>query len=485
MPAVDVVAALPHYWRHLSPVVEELEARGVEVRSWATRHGQTWGDRWTARHARGDLCLVASGMDARLVRDRPTVYLEHGAGQTYGNGEHGYAGMRGLDHVRLFLAPGEPTAAIWREVYPWAAVEAVGCPALDRHQSRNPDGNPGVVAFTFHWNCGVAPESRTAFDHYLSGMPDAIARLRADGWRIVGHGHPRIIRRLERFWTAWNVPTAHDWDDVLATTDVLVGDNTSAMYEAAALDVPVVVLNAPWYRRDIDLPPRFWSYVPGEQVDEADGIPAAVARAPHADPGLRRRAAAYVYAPCRPAAARAADAIMEALMAEPRRPIVSESMSHGEQLALRMTMLGATDEEVAEFRRSWEQDEWNPGEREQLIGLGDQQLRESILAVRAENDFHSQTPDEAAAIQAQQMRDQYLSELSGEAYERTTSGTVDDVLAWVGDDLDRAGCVLEWETKAEAPRKTLVGPLLSMLGGPDEESGPDGPESGTEPHSGS
>lgn len=487
MPLIDVVASLPHYWRHLSPIVDELRARSIDVRTFGTRSEQPWGERWRSSQSRGQLTIVASGNDARLVRGRPTVYLEHGAGQTYTAGEFGYAGARGLDHVVCFLAPGEPTAAIWRAAYPQAAVHSVGCAALDRY-SRGAalhERQLRTVAITFHWECGVCPESRSAFTHYSAELPSIVQQLRRTGCEVIGHGHPRIWRRLEPLWRELGVDPVADWDDVIGRAGRLIADNTSALYEWAWLGRPVVVLNAPWYRRDVEHGLRFWTHVPGVQVDEPGDVLDAVWRADDIEfRALRSAAARHVYAPGRLAAVRAANAIMEAIGMARTREVASESRSKVDELTERLQALGATDDEVAEFRRSWIEDEWNPGEREQLIGMADAQLRASIVDVRDENDFHTQTPDEAAAIAADAERAAFLEALRLEAFGHQSTESVADVLAWVDDDLDRAVAVLGWEVESEQPRKTLVEPLSELVSAADVELDAEGAQSSTDAQSG-
>lgn len=45
------------------------------------------------------------------------------------------------------------------------------------------------------------------------------------------------------------------------------------------------------------------------------------------------------------------------------------------------------------------------------------------------------------------------------------SGSVADVLEWVGDDLERAQQALDAEQERDTPRRTLVEPLTEMLDG--------------------
>lgn len=316
-PLVDLYASLPHYLDHLEPVWEALP---VEVR----------GRRWNAATVRlreippERTVLVASLSDHMAMAPRRTILVEHGAGQSYdgdprGQGHGSYSGGGGLERVVLFVCPSQRVARRWSSTYPDARVVVAGSPRLDRLAATSAVESPhaATVALTFHWNCQLVPETRSAFPHYHRALPRLVAELRCAGVTVLGHGHPRMLHQLEPVWRRLKVPMVTDFDRVVARARVLVADNTSAMYEWAALDRPVVALNAPWYRRDISHGLRFWDLVPGRQVDGPEDLLATITAA-IADPGgdrlLREAATAEVYAHRDGrAAARAAAAIVEVL----------------------------------------------------------------------------------------------------------------------------------------------------------------------------
>lgn len=280
---MHAVAALPHYRAHLEPIVSALGGRFVSPQ----------------QGARLPLVLVASHRDARLVRRY--VLVEHGAGQSYPadplSARHpSYPGGRGHDHCALFLVPGPAAGQAWRAAYPSTPVVEVGSPRLDGIARAT--GDP-VAVFAWHWECGVTNETRTALPHYRDHLERIGDQLRAAGVEPVGSAHPRAFPKVEPLYRKMGWRTIASGSEVLATASVLVADNTSAMYEAAALDVPVVALNAPWYRRDVHHGLRFWDAVPGPMVDYYGDVAPAVLEAlsrPQGHAGLRSAAVAAAYA---------------------------------------------------------------------------------------------------------------------------------------------------------------------------------------------
>jgi hypothetical protein len=294
-------ASQPHYWRHMAPIADRFEAQSF------TRIRQVPDD---------DTPVVIAGMmdlDG-LGLQHPVALVEHGAGQTYQGLEHSsWAGGTGRDRVGLVLVPRQELADAHLQRYPDSAAAVVGCPALDRHVGQPRAG--GTVAFTFHpdWTpSNRIPELRSAFPHYKKYLPDVVGQLQANGFHVVGHHHPRWLG-LERFWRRLGLPTESDWDALLPRLSCVVVDNSSVGWEALAVGVGCVWLNAPWYRRDVEHGLRFWAGAErfGSLCDDPCGIPTAVGReAEQASRGAVQGAMRVVYTyDDNRSAERAADAI--------------------------------------------------------------------------------------------------------------------------------------------------------------------------------
>lgn len=249
-----------------------------------------------------DVALVASYADlvaARGQGQRRIVLMQHGIGQSYSDRNPAYPGGRDNDDVGLFLVPGDHPARRWREAYPDARVEVVGSPRLDDLPRRAP--GPLTVAVTFHWRFG-------AFDFYRDAMDDL-----ARAFTVIGHGHPRASR-LPRFWAKRGIEHVPDFDEVCRRADVLVADNTSAMFEFASTGRPVVVMNSPDYR-GWEHGLRFWDAATvGPNVWHPAELVGAVERALELrsdDVEARELALDTVYAYRHGAAQRSADIIRQ------------------------------------------------------------------------------------------------------------------------------------------------------------------------------
>jgi hypothetical protein len=252
-----------HYGDHLQPIVDALRDDLIDVDVLSTSRKSIFGEyvHVSKLDPRG-LWIVAGSVDAARMGDRPYVYVEHGAGQTY------EADERGLDHASYSTGklPGNPR------------LDHLHAHASGMHEGVQRD----VVAFAWHWNCQLVPETQTAWDHYRPKLLKVVLALHRRGYRCVAHAHPRIAKQIryhsERMGMEW-----WDVEDVLTMAHVLAFDNTSLGYEFASLDRPTVVMNAPWYRRHVHHGLRFWECIPGELVDEPEQLVDAIDLQMHDD----------------------------------------------------------------------------------------------------------------------------------------------------------------------------------------------------------
>lgn len=328
---IDFYASAPHYAEHLAPVWSALAPalRGLWLApADVARHARSLGVGpvvplpVTVRGYTGGMSgyraevvdslvgerdaqtVVAGYGDLRDIRSWRTriAYMEHGSGLSYGGDSqaarhNSYAGGHDRKSVELFLVPGKYPAERNRAAHPDIPVVEIGCPKLDRwHGAPGPDNAKPVVAFAWHWDCRVVPETRSAFDHFGPVLADLAAD---DRWTLLGGAHERASN-VRRAYGRHGIAQV-TLSDAIERADVLVADNTSAIYEfAAATDRPVVALNAPWYRRDVYHGLRFWDAIPGIECDDprdlADAI--AVALEDTATQRAKRRTAvdaAYTY----------------------------------------------------------------------------------------------------------------------------------------------------------------------------------------------
>jgi hypothetical protein len=482
---ISAYATHESYWRHLQPIVDELRARGVEVACWS-RRGKPWGPAAYGRRSNvDDIVLTASWVDAREWRDRVVVYVEHGAGQTYSTKltrfQNGYAGGGDLEHVELFLCPSERVAELWRARY-IARAEVVGSPALDGlssarhdpHRARRVDGNDDpsprpLVAFTCHWRMGgdELPEGMPALPLYL----EAIAAL--EGVDVLGHAHPRIRSQMEREYSKLGIPFEPDPDVVLSSIDLLVADNTSLMYEAAALDVPVLALNAPFYRRDVEHGLRFWQFVPGLQCDEPAHLASSIDVALRDGPVLKRlraRAAraAYDLVDGR-AAARAADAVLTLEGATMQKRVrqgqeittPTEVSGRWNEVEERLYALGATDELVDDMRAQW--GKMTTAQQDRIRRLNDVLLRrEIVLALRAADSGEElDEPDPEFEPYSELPSEDEIDEAASALLDKTDEG---EILEALGTDVDLADRLFRLELAREGSRDGLLEAFAAVAG---------------------
>ncbi len=301
---IAALSTFVHYWSHLHPIVDVLRDRGHEVDDLTTWRNSPWA---TFIHPKDilavkpDMWIVAGKTDADHVAPQPCVYVEHGAGQSYESDDrtrsHPSYSTGIIPNAALYLCPNFFVQARRQRVHPEAAAVVVGSPRLDQYPIGKHAGvDYSTVAFAFHWNAELIPETMGVLDLFLPHATTIALRLRRAGFLPVAHAHPRIAKRarwhLERHGFEW-----WDVDDVMTKAAVLVADNTSLLYEFAHVDRPIVVMNHPEYRRHVHHGLRFWEFIPGEQVDDIENVVDAVLRAAREDPAVdaRRRCATLTF----------------------------------------------------------------------------------------------------------------------------------------------------------------------------------------------
>lgn len=146
-----------------------------------------------------------------------------------------------------------------------------------------------------------------------------------------------------------------------------------------------------------------------------------------------------------------------------RQTTEAQSLSPLEQFVGRIQLLGATDEEIAQVRETWDEldEQWTAEDRDNLANLSDDDLRAELLATREEYDHATTTEDE----QDQRDAATWLEQVRAEAAE-VIGQNVGQVLGWVGEDAGRALAILELEqSESGAKRKGVVEPLTEMVAG--------------------
>lgn len=302
---IDLLASADHYRDHLRPVWQAIppELRGDIL------------EPDDLRTARDRITIVSSSIDLRLAgrAKRKVVLLEHGTGQSYSSRHASYVGGQAREKVALYLAPSERVADRHRRYYRSPAV-VIGSPRVDELRARALTPDPSVVAISFHWR-GPGPEAGTALDHYAAGLADARLELERVGLELIGHAHPRILEEIRPIYAAAGLELVDSFDDVIARAGTYVVDNSSTLFEFAALDRPVVVLNSPAYRRDVEHGLRFWSEADiGLNVEEPDELASSISYASHDPDHLARSRRAAVARAYSVLDGRAADRAAEAIV---------------------------------------------------------------------------------------------------------------------------------------------------------------------------
>lgn len=306
--AIDAYTSQSHYIDHLAPIWLALPRTlqgtfRVGPKKGLAEHAARWGILTHRSSPKTPATLVASYADERACKGQVAL-LEHGAGQTYGPNNPDALPTR--LNVTLYLAPNKRVADRMAVVLPAARRVVVGSPRLEHLASQPRD--PQLVVLAWHWSQWTTAEARTAWGHYKDHLRDWRAAIP----NLVGHGHPRILRSIAQEYVRAGIPIV-DWaNDALRNARVVVADNTSLIWEACALDVPVVLLDAPWYRRDVEHGLRFWEWAHvGPRIIDPAALPRAIKGS--VDPfwgQWRRQAGEAVYGPLEGSIDRAVAAVV-------------------------------------------------------------------------------------------------------------------------------------------------------------------------------
>jgi hypothetical protein len=189
---------------------------------------------------------------------RPFFLMEHGVGLSF-EVHPGYGGGEGLrSRVSLFLPPNQNIYDKTAKTFPSAPQVIIGTPKMDNIRPTKPMAkDKPIVGISFHWNgSAVCPEAGNALDYYLEVLPEL-----AEQFYVIGHGHPKIINKLIPIYRDCGITDIElDFNKVMERCDIYINDASSTMYEFSCTGKPVIILNAPWFRRDVHWGIRFWDY---------------------------------------------------------------------------------------------------------------------------------------------------------------------------------------------------------------------------------
>jgi hypothetical protein len=271
MKKVDFFSREEHHIKHGMALYEKMPEK---------YKGQFFHCEGELAQSKNDIVVVFSYGDLRRADTvgKKIIFMEHGVGMYY-NVEHpSYAGStQHRGNVILRLSPNELHARKERDTLS-CPVKVVGVPKMDKWASFRENvrirRRKPVVAVSFHWDCHVCPETRSAYSYFMRGID--ILKMH---YNVIGHGHPRIIDRLEKMYKTRGIPVYRDFDDIMKKADVYMCDNSSTIFEFAFIKKPVVFLNSPYYRKNIhhEGNPRFWKYANmGPQANKPDDLVSAV-----------------------------------------------------------------------------------------------------------------------------------------------------------------------------------------------------------------
>ena len=304
---IDFLATQPQYIDHIAPVWDALAEDNIgnfyvpnsligHAQSRLKTHLYLFGYENNSLTTYGvNPILVAAYGDMKYCYrqnpERRIFMMEHGTGHGFGGAAYPN-GKGDRDLVSLFLSPNKYTAEKIRQVRT-TPIEVIGTPKLDwivnNEHVIHRHNEPPIVCISFHHGTRRRnpPEAGSAFEHYN----DYIAELKKNtAFRLVAHGHPLSRDRDIPFYESIDVPFIHDFVEVQRVCDLYINDLSSTLYEFAATGKPVVIMNAPWFRKDVYHGLRFWDYADiGNVVEQPEELPEAISNTLQYDLCSRRR----------------------------------------------------------------------------------------------------------------------------------------------------------------------------------------------------
>lgn len=337
----DFVCTQSHFAEHMRPVYEALpkECRGKFI----TRRpaGKIDLEEFAVVASISDLyrvhkkhrAIYATGTELVSVGKAKVALFEHGAGYTFigSTRSSSYAGGQGRSNVSILPAVNRWVQAANAKYYPRIPGPIVGSPKMDKvGKIRRRRKEKPVVCVSFHWDCKIANETRWALPHFLKALPDL---GKTEEFEVIGHGHPRHWRSFERIFSRAGIEPVSSFEQVCKRADLYVNDSSSTIFEFAATGRPVVVLNAPWYRRQVSHGLRFWDYADvGVNVDGPGDLLPGIVRAledSEEQQARRREAVAEVY----PHRGRSAERAAAVLLDWAERNVNGRDQHHGKEQA--------------------------------------------------------------------------------------------------------------------------------------------------------
>lgn len=154
-------------------------------------------------------------------------------------------------------------------------------------------------------------------------------------------------------------------------------------------------------------------------------------------------------------------------MPNPKAPrvvrVAHQSESLLEHFLRRLVKLGVEQSDLDDVRAHWDDfnEDWTPEKRRELVSMTDVQLREGLAERDDEYDFSTTTGED----DARQALEHAVAQAEVAASDKM-SGTIPQIMEWVGGDRARAMAALNLEQSPDGGnRVTLVAALNEIVAG--------------------